>query len=320
MKVEFKDTEQGRVLVIAGRNKRIESEYENYPDPVSTEQLKSLIVGRHGNEKFFKNLSKNAMTNLMNPRGENALTWNVFQSLFLLDRWDIFFDSIDIISGQTLLNHTPGNKKPTIYFWNIMPGAGYFNYHHARLLYQEGLCFSNFWGMYFCEPDCVVFFDNLILLIEAKLKSPFETCRKKETDKCKGYQSCYLYQHFMTHFKKMGYTYGAKPLEECHLDNQLYRNLRIGQLFSMLKSSAPCVMVNVLNEHSTNFVKQREQCLKFTRRLMDPSLSMEFTDYYINTASWQSIRRSIEEKNDGKSRDLAVLHKYLARHPDLQQL
>ncbi|GEM_PF-1752472 len=316
LKIEFKDTTQyGHLLTISGRNKSIQMVHENYPQHFSADQLKSLIVGKRGNEEFFKNLSRNAAENLLNPRVENALTWNVFQSLNLLNRWDILFDAIDLSTDNKIITQNPGPQKPKVYFWNIMPGTGYFNYHHARLLYNESL--SAIGGWYLCEPDCVVFFDNIILLIEAKLKSPFEKCRRKEMGECRGIDTCNLFQHFLSHFKNMGFTSGPHLPEDCERDNQLYRNLRMGHLFALFyKNDVPLIMVNVLNENSSNFSTLRNQSLEFGKK-MDLNVNKEFTNFNIITTSWQNIRRSVEEKSDGKNKDLATLHGYLTRHPDL---
>jgi len=320
LKIEFKDTEYGHVLEIAGIKKSTGIQYENYTEPVSAEQLKSLIVGRKGNCEFFKNLSRKAAENLFRPRGENALTWNVFQSLHLLNRWDILFDAIDLGTGQKLISQKPCNRKPKVYFWNIMPGTGYFNYHHARLLHNsEYTWLSSVSGFYLCEPDCVAFFEDFVLVIEAKLKSPFEKCQRKKKGHCKGYISCYLFQHFLYCFTKMGFDPRSDLPDDCDRDNQLYRNLRIGHLFSFFsRKIVPIVMINVLNESSDNFSALRDQCIEFGRKMTDPLIKLDYLDNVIAVTSWQNIHKSMEQKNNG-NKDLSNLQKYLARHPDLHK-
>lgn len=310
LNVEFVDKPDGKYLKIEGKKSIFFEGYSDNSKTIKREDLKSLIIDR--DEVFVNNLLDRTKPSLLDPRGENALTWNVFRTLTIANRWDILFESGDLITGDKILADQTRyqGKRPITYFWNIMPGSGHFNYHYARLMFYEEVTSL---GIEFqVEPDFLAYFDNLTLYVEAKLKSGFSNCSLPEF-MCRGKSFCRLASILDgVDNRSPKFTFGKEEDKDCRYFHQFLGNIFLCRMLIMSKnSSKPYYYLNILNEKSPHFALNLKKCREFAERLKNEK------DCHIRTTSWQRIRETLAETIDKSDRNQRKLLVYLTKHPEL---
>jgi hypothetical protein len=309
IKAEFYNESDGRYLRVITKKIIMTSRISEDKSMIKQEDLKSLIIDR--DEILANNLTDCAKKNLLEPTGENALTWNLLRTIAITNRWDVLFSSTDLLTKKPMIEGLDYSdlKLRQNYFWNIMPSTGYFNLKHLWLSIQ-GLVPSEL--MFLVEPDYYAVFKEFGLLVESKLKSGFSGCRLKERG-CDKNHHCYL----SSFFYQKTFSFGNKDSNDCSYFHQLLNNFYVGSFLTTEYRIRGYININILNEKSRYYNENLKKIEEFCVKTDPTTYESQFRHYQIKTTSWQKIRENLKKLINKKDKRQARLLYYLYKHPEL---
>lgn len=239
----------------------------DYRDNIRIDKDSKVLANKASlpRERYLKGKVK-GLVRFGSENSEDAKTWNLFRSLELNKRFDLYYNLLDI-----------KDKATNLLFWGMDSNTGEFDVILKAVL--DEIEPPNLWRIQQTEPDVIITGQNTVIFNESKLgkdgaqidawnrKDPFEN----KHEYYKSNAEPYFKSEFIDNFAEEGRRY-----------YQLLRNLIIGQAFAkrLGKQFHLVVLVNSKNRAKSGLT-HREEFNNFILLLNDTS--------YCHLITWDQL-------------------------------
>lgn len=236
--------------------------------------LSSLIVGQDSPifSALWKEGQREKVKRLASPLSEDAVTWNVFETIRRTDSFLVFLSSRALAASKEPLPRVEPPSQVEFYFWG-RDGLGqpWPLLDSVRREVEAGPRYQ--------RPGCLIVTDRDFFLIEAKLDGDWSLCERGRQGICPGKERCSYWQrgpglgYILEYFREDHFRFreGEPEKSDCYHFYQLMRSYIIGQeLAQKLGKVFHCICLVNETPPLPRLKERLDTFFDFCSRLQDP--------------------------------------------------